>query len=269
MSQAPPKQPSVRLQQAGTRGESSNLRTGDVICAPLQNSGLNIGITLPFVVHGTYIPGGPPATLIVFNFGLDPRFRRVIAIGNFRYDDGDDESYPEIHCMAPKGDYVRDGSKMPTNDTPDSVASGDVVELGLGLGWEPWAKKRGPTQIELYGGREDREGSGVEGVIWNLDTKADGLNLPPNFMVAILLKHNDRDEVASFTADLELEVHADVLVKSRVTSQTLITKMSINPLKYLTDASVIIPEEIDSTNLSSLGDEDCAFLETLGSLKVS
>ncbi|KAF8420897.1 hypothetical protein EV426DRAFT_235432 [Tirmania nivea] len=266
MSEGPPKQHKATLKQTANAGESSSLRTKDIISAPLQSSGLKIGITLPFVVHGTYRPDGPPATLIVFNLEFDQRFRRVIAISNFRYDD--DEGYPEIYRMAPKGDYLMDVSKRPTSDTSNSGALGEVIELGLGLGWEPWAKKRGPTQIELYGGLEDREGSGVEGAIWNLDTKADGLNLPPNFMAAILLKHNDRDEVASFTADLELEVYADVLVRSRLTSQKLITKMAINPLKYLTDASAIVPEEVDSTNLSSLGDSDSSFLKTLGSLKV-
>ena len=269
MSSGPPKKSNVKLQQGGTRGESSDLRTEDIISAPLQNSGLNIGITLPFVVHGTYGPDGPPATLIVFNLELDDRFRKVIAIINFRYDDRDDDDdriYPEIHYMAPKGDYLMDVSKT---DTLNSAASGGAIELGLGLGWEPWAKKRGPTQIELYGGLEDREGSGEVGAIWTLDTKADGLKLPPNFMAAILLKHNDQDKVTSFTADIELEVHADVKVKGRVTSQTLVTKIPINPFKYITDTSAIVPGEVDSTNLSNLGDSHSAFLKTLGSLKVS
>ena len=89
--------------------------------------------------------------------------------------------------------------------------------------------------------------------------------------MAILLKHNNEEEVTSFTADIELEVHADMLVKGRVTPQTLITNMPINPLKYITDTSAIAPwpREVDSTNLSDLGGSDSAFLKTLGSLKVS
>jgi len=101
-----------------------------------------------------------------------------------------------------------DASKKLTNDTRDSVVLGDVVELGFGLGWEPWAKKRGRTRIGFIGGREDREGSGVEGLIWNLDTKADDLNLLPNFMVATLLKHNDRGEVGSY-GEVKTDMHAD------------------------------------------------------------
>ena len=62
--------------------------------------------------------------------------------------------------------------------TLNSAASGSAIELGLGLGWESWAnyKKRGHTQIELYGGLEDRGGFGEFelGAIWILDTKADG-----------------------------------------------------------------------------------------------
>ena len=253
-----------------TEGEGSAFRLNDSPGGEIQrsrikqdeSSGLILQVNQRNVVHGTYTPGGPRATLAIFEFRFlgsishGRRFRSAVITIDFALGkEPGDILDPIVAAIIPDGHFILEESASEITETTGGNLNAripfDTSSLGASFTYERVKKTVKETRKTMFGtsrlkGRHYGEPNSVKWVL-NED-KQSRHGLPAAFTAAVILQPQTAD---NFRAFVHVDAEADVVYNavSRVKRYFGVTD---DPVTFSQDQQPMGPPlGLDPQNLSA------------------
>ncbi|KUI72494.1 hypothetical protein VM1G_08016 [Cytospora mali] len=215
------------LQGSNLGGEEQGEK---VIDEDIRKHGLTVKCDLAQVIHGTFVEGGSPATLIVFQFAFVPRGNRQ------RFKDAEitiQFSSGEVRKMAPDGSWAMMPSET-QQELSHSISPGLEAGLGaskatMGYTWQLKTSQNIKHHSTMAGFKRSLKQAGRvkktdNTVVWGLNENPRTKSGIPSFVqTAVLLVREKADEEPlgqKFKADITIrgEVDSHEWVQDRFTS---------------------------------------------------
>ncbi|KAF8544886.1 hypothetical protein BDD12DRAFT_813776 [Trichophaea hybrida] len=218
------------------------------------------------VKHGTFTPGGDPATLVVFDFRFvgseshGRRFRKAIIDVRFAPWDRPvgSENDPEVSSIAPLGFCAWNPSteeKETKLSFTVSANTGGLVGMGIGSSWETTKKMTKEKRTTLFGSMriEGKRDYGTQNTAkWLInENEIESHGIPSHLRTAILVKLKGKEK---FQAIIEINAEVDILYGAKKRIDELFGKHVVDPVYFDAEdkRKPFGPEitNIDTTNLS-------------------
>ena len=215
-----------------TAGEDSAFRTqnapgGEVqrlVVKQVEDSGLILQVKRGCVVHGTYTPGGPRATLAIFGFRFagsvshERRFQRAAITIHFAFGEAPgDIQDPVVKTIIPDGHFVLASSVSEITETATGSLDAKIPAstLGASFTYQRAQATQKETRATMFGislieGRPYGEPNSVKWVL-NEDKQARH-GIPDTFTAAVILQPQT---AGIFRAFFTIDVEADILYNAK------------------------------------------------------
>jgi len=217
-----------------TAGEGAAFRTrnspgGEVqrpVIKEVEDSGLILQVKRGNVVHGTYTPGGPRATLAIFGFRFagsvshERRFQRAAITIHFAFGEtpGDTQD-PVVKTIIPDGHFVLASSVSKITETTagtlHAIIPVNSSSLGASFTYQRAQVAQKETRATMFGislieGRSYGEPNSVKWVL--SEDKQARHGIPDSFTTAVILQPQT---AGIFRAIFNVSVEADIVYDAR------------------------------------------------------
>jgi len=218
------------------------------------------------IKHGTFTPGGDPATLIVIDFqfvGSESHGRRIRkALIDVRFAPWDQpvgsENDPEVSSIAPFGFFAWNpltGEEEKKLSFNVSASTGGLGNFGIGLGWETTKKVKKEKRTTLFGTMRiegERDYGAQNTAKWTVsENEIESHGIPSHLRTAILVKPKGKEK---FRAVIEVDAEVDILYGAKKRIDKFFGKHVVDPVYFDAEGKrkPFGPEiaDIDTTNLS-------------------
>jgi len=212
--------------------------------------------TLVNAIHGTLIPKGRPASLLIFEFDLTApigtRFTEAIVRLVFEDNEGQSTNDPEIHKFSPKGVFALN-KEIDTRDVTHGVDAAlnanpfPAAGLNLGYHWMMSRTKKKPHFARLNGTTDstqrDREATIA---IWTINEDPKTKEIPTFLKTAVVLRHNP------YGAD-ETSRKFNVMLEIVTREKSGIWRAGVTKLEKMHKPMMLNPDVWEDTTVKELG----------------
>lgn len=238
-------------------------------------SNLSLQVEIISVIHGTYTPDGPAATVVVTEFRFQGsrthgrRFREAVLDMQFSLRDTKVGGVkdPEVVNIAPFGSFSRGASTKTIGTTASANVSGTAGPFGeLGVGWERTSSVEKVAYTTLHGSKriEGRYHGAQNTARWRLAENSNDKNgIPSVLRVAVLVKPKTEE---SFQASFGVDVKSDPLHSTISSLRRFRGKSIVDPMYFAEEEEryPLNPEFFGKVDLEDLSALDLQKLEAVG-----
>lgn len=253
-----------------TEGEGSAFRLNDSPGGEIQRSrikqnegsGLTLQVNQRNVVHGTYTPGGPRATLAIFEFRFlgsvshERRFRSAVITIHFTLGQKPGDNLdPMVAAIIPDGHFILGKSASGITETTGRILNASIPfhssSLGASFTYERVKETMKETRETMFGtslikGRRNGKPNSVKWVL--KEDKQGGHGIRASFTTAVILQPRTTD---NFRAYVHVDAEADVVYKA-VSRVKRFFGVTDDPVTFNQDQPPMGPPlGLDTQNLSA------------------